>query len=74
MKNRHFSGQKSAVSVSHGLKNRGFGFGSFTVTTLIGIGLHQGSMLGPLLFTAVIEVTSREIVDAYYGNYCMHII
>ena len=41
----------------------------------VNVGVHQGSVLSPLLFVAVMEVVTRKLRErAYHGNYCMQMI
>ena len=37
------------------------------------IGVHQGSVLSPLLFVTVMEVVTQK-EKTYHGNYCMQMI
>ena len=38
------------------------------------VGVHQGSMLSPLLFTTVLDALSTEFRLGYLGSYCMQMI
>ena len=38
------------------------------------VGLHQGSVLSPLLFAIVMDVITEKQVEVWLLNYCMQMI